>query len=128
MGRPSGLERGFPLCLPLSDSERSRQPGEDSAASAPVSALSRVFGLALGVGPAEEALIVSICCDCLGRYNVSLKASLYAKYYFELRSLAQADGRHFPLEPLDKEGSKRLEERYSAALEWARKAVAINMR
>jgi len=44
-------------------------------------------------------------------YNVSLKASLYAKYYFELRSLAEQDERNFPLEPLDKEAAKRLETR-----------------
>jgi len=44
-------------------------------------------------------------------YNVSLKASLYAKYYFELRSLAEQDERNFPLQPLDKDSAKRLETR-----------------
>eukprot|EP01095_Lingulamoeba_sp_RSL-Kostka_P000509 TRINITY_DN107_c1_g2_i1.p1 TRINITY_DN107_c1_g2~~TRINITY_DN107_c1_g2_i1.p1 ORF type:complete len:154 (-),score=40.39 TRINITY_DN107_c1_g2_i1:163-624(-) len=40
------------------------------------------------------------------QYNVSLKSSLYTKYYFELRSLNEES---FPLEPLNKEGAKRLE-------------------
>jgi len=45
------------------------------------------------------------------QYNVSLKASVYTKYYFELRTLAEKDARNFPLEPLDKEAAKRLESR-----------------
>lgn len=45
------------------------------------------------------------------QFNVSLKASVYAKYYFELRSFSERDSDHFPLNPLDKEGSKRLEKR-----------------
>ncbi|KAL6069528.1 Cyclin Y [Balamuthia mandrillaris] len=44
-------------------------------------------------------------------YNVSLKASEYAKYYFELRELAEKDSKHFPLEPLTTQGAARLEER-----------------
>ena len=40
------------------------------------------------------------------KFNVSLKASEYAHYYFELRSLAIND---FPLEPLTKKEEKRLE-------------------
>lgn len=43
------------------------------------------------------------------QFNVSLKASVYAKYYFELRALSERDSQHFPLKPLDKEGQKRLE-------------------
>jgi hypothetical protein len=35
------------------------------------------------------------------QYNVSLHASLYAKYYFELRDLSDLDDRVFPLQPLD---------------------------
>jgi hypothetical protein len=45
------------------------------------------------------------------QFNVSLKASLYAKYYFELRSLAENDSIQFPLEPLSKEAAERLETR-----------------
>jgi len=43
------------------------------------------------------------------QFNVSLKGSVYAKYYFELRSLSERDAKHFPLKPLDKEGQLRLE-------------------
>jgi len=45
------------------------------------------------------------------QFNVSLKAPLYAKYYFELRSLAEEASMQFPLEPLSKEDSDRLETR-----------------
>jgi hypothetical protein len=45
------------------------------------------------------------------QFNVSLKASVYAKYYFELRSLSDRDPQHFPLKPLDKDGAARLEEK-----------------
>lgn len=43
------------------------------------------------------------------QYNVSLTASLYAKYYFELRTFSKLDSTHFPLQPLDKLNAKRLE-------------------
>jgi hypothetical protein len=43
------------------------------------------------------------------QYNVSLTASLYAKYYFELRTFSKVDSTHFPLQPLDKLNAKRLE-------------------
>mmetsp|Transcript_22672 Transcript_22672/g.89691 ORF Transcript_22672/g.89691 Transcript_22672/m.89691 type:complete len:278 (+) Transcript_22672:50-883(+) len=45
------------------------------------------------------------------QYNVSLSASVYANYYFELRSLAEENEETLPLRPLDKEGAKRLETR-----------------
>eukprot|EP01102_Stenamoeba_stenopodia_P023275 TRINITY_DN996_c0_g1_i1.p1 TRINITY_DN996_c0_g1~~TRINITY_DN996_c0_g1_i1.p1 ORF type:complete len:437 (-),score=118.16 TRINITY_DN996_c0_g1_i1:410-1720(-) len=46
------------------------------------------------------------------KFNVSLKASLYAKYYFELKGLAEQDGnRSFSLEPLNKEDAEKLEKR-----------------
>eukprot|EP01101_Sappina_pedata_P009067 TRINITY_DN5170_c0_g1_i1.p1 TRINITY_DN5170_c0_g1~~TRINITY_DN5170_c0_g1_i1.p1 ORF type:complete len:310 (-),score=107.07 TRINITY_DN5170_c0_g1_i1:76-966(-) len=43
------------------------------------------------------------------QFNVSLKAALYAKYYFELRSLAESADISFPLQPLSKEDSDKLE-------------------
>lgn len=49
-------------------------------------------------------------------FNVSLNASVYAKYYFELRSIADTES--FGLAPLDKEGASRLEA--SSAAETAR--------
>ena len=42
-------------------------------------------------------------------YNVTVSASLYAKYYFELRSLCEANMRKFGLEPLSVEQAKKLE-------------------
>eukprot|EP01118_Nematostelium_gracile_P004819 TRINITY_DN15749_c0_g1_i1.p1 TRINITY_DN15749_c0_g1~~TRINITY_DN15749_c0_g1_i1.p1 ORF type:complete len:308 (+),score=65.90 TRINITY_DN15749_c0_g1_i1:151-1074(+) len=45
------------------------------------------------------------------QYNITLKASEYAKYYFELRALSTLDAEHFPLEPLTKEQEEKLEER-----------------
>ena len=35
------------------------------------------------------------------QYNVTVKASLYAKYYFELRSLFKESEKEFPLKELD---------------------------
>jgi len=43
------------------------------------------------------------------QFNVSLKAALYAKYYFELRSLAEEASMYFPLDPLSKEDAEKLE-------------------
>jgi hypothetical protein len=47
------------------------------------------------------------------QFNVCLNASEYAKYYFELRSLAKKikQNSEFPLEPLSKVESERLEKR-----------------
>jgi hypothetical protein len=44
-------------------------------------------------------------------YNVSVPSSLYAKYYFELRELAEKDSKNFPLTPLDKDRAEQLEVR-----------------
>eukprot|EP01112_Ceratiomyxa_fruticulosa_P000895 TRINITY_DN1084_c0_g1_i3.p1 TRINITY_DN1084_c0_g1~~TRINITY_DN1084_c0_g1_i3.p1 ORF type:complete len:379 (-),score=62.35 TRINITY_DN1084_c0_g1_i3:118-1254(-) len=49
------------------------------------------------------------------QYNVSLNASLYAKYYFELRTFSQVDPQNFPLQPLDKLNAKRLEDHSQAS-------------
>eukprot|EP01133_Synstelium_polycarpum_P010923 gene10923-12730_t len=49
------------------------------------------------------------------QYNVSLTASVYAKYYFELRTFSKLDSNHFPLKPLDKSGAKRLEDHSQAS-------------
>jgi len=45
------------------------------------------------------------------QFNVTLKAALYARYYFELRSLAEEADLPFPLEPLSKPDAERLETR-----------------
>jgi hypothetical protein len=48
-------------------------------------------------------------------YNVTVSSSLYAKYYFELRSLCEANMRKFGLKPLSSEQAKRLEAGGSAS-------------
>jgi len=55
------------------------------------------------------------------QFNVALKASVYAKYYFELRALSERDSQHFPLEPLSKEAQDRLEQRSLGAETSAKK-------
>eukprot|EP00055_Hartaetosiga_balthica_P011395 m.51681 g.51681 ORF g.51681 m.51681 type:complete len:339 (+) comp7576_c0_seq2:296-1312(+) len=42
-------------------------------------------------------------------FNIDVDAGVYAKYYFELRSLAEKFEKQFPLEPLNKETAHRLE-------------------
>lgn len=45
------------------------------------------------------------------QFNVALKASVYAKYYFQLRTLSERNSHNFPLNPLNKAGEIRLEKR-----------------
>ena len=46
-----------------------------------------------------------------GRYDVSISSSLYASYYFQLRTLCQRENREFPLKPMDLEAAAKLEAR-----------------
>ncbi|EDO49063.1 predicted protein, partial [Nematostella vectensis] len=43
------------------------------------------------------------------QFNINVPSSVYAKYYFDLRSLADANDLMFPLQPLSKERAKKLE-------------------
>lgn len=61
------------------------------------------------------------------QFNVSLKASLYAKYYFELKSLAEQDARHFPLDPLSREDADKLEKRSEDKENAAKKEFGTKM-
>ncbi|CAI2378536.1 unnamed protein product [Moneuplotes crassus] len=59
------------------------------------------------------------------QYNVTVKASLYAKYYFELRSLFKDSSGGFPLKELDDKDKQRLElrsEKYQDAFAEATEA------
>lgn len=45
------------------------------------------------------------------QYNVTLKSSMYAKYFFELRSLSELDPSKFPIKPMDEQQLQNLEAR-----------------
>ena len=42
-------------------------------------------------------------------FNIDVDSSVYAKYYFELRELAEKYDKAFPLDPLDKNMAMKLE-------------------
>ncbi len=43
------------------------------------------------------------------QFNINVPSSVYAKYYFDLRTLAEANDLAFPPEPLSKERALKLE-------------------
>lgn len=43
------------------------------------------------------------------QFNINVPSSVYAKYYFDLRSLAEDNDLIFPAEPLSKERAQKLE-------------------
>lgn len=49
------------------------------------------------------------------QFNINVPSSVYAKYYFDLRSLAEANNLSFPLEPLSRERAHKLEVRARSA-------------
>lgn len=46
--------------------------------------------------------------ECL-EFNINVPSSVYAKYYYELRTLAMANDLQLPLQPLYKERANKLE-------------------
>jgi len=55
------------------------------------------------------------------QYNVSISASLYASYYFELRTLCEKAERPFTLKPLSEQQRSNLESRSEEKTEDLRK-------
>lgn len=45
------------------------------------------------------------------QFNINVPSSVYAKYYFDLRSLSESNNLSFPLEPLSREKAQKLEVR-----------------
>ncbi|XP_048867132.1 cyclin-Y-like isoform X1 [Brienomyrus brachyistius] len=43
------------------------------------------------------------------QFNINVPSSVYAKYYFDLRSLSEANNLGFPLEPLSRDRAQKLE-------------------
>ncbi|KAM3865768.1 cyclin-Y-like isoform 6-T6 [Diretmus argenteus] len=43
------------------------------------------------------------------QFNINVPSSVYAKYYFDLRSLSESNNLNFPLEPLSRDKAQRLE-------------------
>lgn len=43
------------------------------------------------------------------QFNINVPSSVYAKYYFHLRTLAEANDLCFPSEPLSRERAQKLE-------------------
>ena len=59
---------------------------------------------------------MSVCSNELERYfletlqfNINVPSSVYAKYYFDLRALAETHDLSFPSEPLSKDRAAKLE-------------------
>lgn len=89
--------------------------------------MASVSGSLLGssaVGTAAELRVsVFLCRNELERqflellqFNINVPSSVYAKYYFDLRSLAEANNLSFPLEPLSRERAHKLEVRGASVL------------
>ncbi|XP_075953943.1 cyclin-Y-like [Anarhichas minor] len=65
------------------------------------------------------------------QFNINVPSSVYAKYYFDLRSLSESNNLSFPLEPLSRDKAQKLEaisrlcdDRYKDARRAARKRSA----
>lgn len=61
------------------------------------------------------------------QFNINVPASVYAKYYFDLRSLADDNNLSFPLEPLSKERAQKLEVRSSQTIQATHCTLSLMM-
>jgi len=60
---------------------------------------------ATDLGKLEREYLLSL------QFTVTLKASVYAKYYFDLRSIAEQNEKNFPLKPMTKEELQAIEDK-----------------
>eukprot|EP00054_Salpingoeca_dolichothecata_P037398 m.10776 g.10776 ORF g.10776 m.10776 type:complete len:327 (+) comp7489_c0_seq1:91-1071(+) len=62
------------------------------------------------------------------QFNINVNSSVYAKYYFELRALAEQSNKAFPLEPLNKDSATKLEAMSASVQKEATKSKMRNAR
>jgi len=79
-----------------------------------------MVGMFEGAITVKDLNVIEIQFLCLIHFNVFLPASLYAKYYFDLRTLSKKELGQFPLQPLSKENEQLLEARSTKVQNHAR--------
>jgi len=79
-----------------------------------------MVGMFEGTITVKDLNVIEIQFLCLIHFNVFIPASLYAKYYFDLRTLSKKDQEQFPLQPLSKENEQLLEARSTKVQNHAR--------
>ncbi|XP_064646704.1 cyclin-Y-like protein 1 isoform X2 [Lineus longissimus] len=62
------------------------------------------------------------------QFNINVPSSVYAKYYFDLRALADAHDLNFPLEPLSKERALKLEALSTVCADKLRETIRIELK
>lgn len=67
------------------------------------------FGFIYPFFPTEEVNRLEMKFLELIQYNVTVKANLYAKYYFEMRALFKDNELEYPKEPIEKHDAIKLE-------------------